>query len=33
MSGCGCGGGTGVAPMNPTAESIQFAGKDFTLSV
>lgn len=28
-----CGGVHAVAPMNPTAENIQFAGKDFTLSV
>ena len=27
-----CGGVHAVAPMNPTAENIQFAGKDFTLT-
>jgi hypothetical protein len=26
-----CGGVHGVAPMNPTADNIQFAGKDFIL--
>lgn len=26
-----CGGVHAVAPMNPTAENIQFGGKDFTL--
>ena len=28
-----CGGVHAVAPMNPTAENIQFGGKDFTLPV
>ena len=27
----GCGGVHAVAPMNPTAENVQFAGKDFIL--
>ncbi len=26
-----CGGVHAVAPMNPSAENVQFAGKDFTL--